>query len=487
MKSLSNMGKLTLLIGLLLLVPLSMLPFFPQDACYACAFLVPAGASLLMGGLLCLIKRRESISRQTATHSGNLLVLYIWLYSFVMGAIPFVLSGQLTFVQALFESVSGWTTTGLSVVDVESTPTVFLFYRSFMQFCGGLGFVLIMTTVIHEKMAMVLYSAEGHPDKLRPTLRETVRVIVYLYLFFFVVGTAAYALCGMPLFDSILHAMGALSTGGFSNRTDSIGAYHSPAIEAVSVVLMLIGTTNFAILLLFFQRKFRTALRCSELRLMGLLLVILAPLTALSLMSGLYMRAGEGFRQAVFNIVSAISTTGYATMPYANWPAAAIGMMILAMLIGGGVGSTAGGIKLTRSLILLKSAWRQMLRRVLPEHNVSELTYHRAQGKAKIDSDLATATGGFVVVYLAIFIMGTLLLTVTAGATLTEAMFEFASCLSTVGLSIGITGPSTANATLLVEIVGMILGRLEIYLVLTGVYSAVFLLRHTFFSQKHRG
>ena len=250
---------------------------------------------------------------------------------------------------------------------------------------------------------------------------------------------------------------------------------------------MLIGTTNFAILLLFFQRKFRTALRCSELRLMGLLLVILAPLTALSLMSGLYMRAGEGFRQAVFNIVSAISTTGYATMPYANWPAAAIGMMILAMLIGGGVGSTAGGIKLTRSLILLKSAWRQMLRRVLPEHNVSELTYHRAQGKAKIDSDLATATGGFVVVYLAIFIMGTLLLTVTAGATLTEAMFEFASCLSTVGLSIGITGPSTANATLLVEIVGMILGRLEIYLVLTGVYSAVFLLRHTFFSQKHRG
>ena len=171
------MGKLTLLIGLLLLVPLSMLPFFPQDACYACAFLVPAGASLLMGGLLCLIKRRESISRQTATHSGNLLVLYIWLYSFVMGAIPFVLSGQLTFVQALFESVSGWTTTGLSVVDVESTPTVFLFYRSFMQFCGGLGFVLIMTTVIHEKMARVLYSAEGHPDKLRPTLRETVRVI----------------------------------------------------------------------------------------------------------------------------------------------------------------------------------------------------------------------------------------------------------------------------------------------------------------------
>lgn len=478
MKNLSNMGKLTFLIGLLQLVPLVMLPFFPADASYIGSFLIPAVFSMVLGILLGLKKPTESRDRQRALHSSNLLVLYIWLYSFVMGALPFVLSHQLTFVQALFESVSGWTTTGLSVVDVEKTPAIFLFYRSFMQFCGGLGFVVIMSTMVHEKMAMVLYAAEGHPDKLRPTLRETVQVIMALYLGSFAAGTVAYVVCGMPLFDAILHTMGALSTGGFSNRTDSIGAYNNPAIELVSILLMLLGTTNFAILLLIFRGKFRAAFRCGELRLMGILLLFFIPLTAVSLMGGLYMQAGDAFRQAAFNIVSALSTTGYATMPYGAWPAAAIGMMIFVMLIGGGVGSTAGGIKLARMLILFKSAYHQMLKRVLPEHQVTDLSYHRAQGKTTIDTNLATATSGFVTIYLLIFLCGSLLLTVTCGATLGEAMFEFASSLSTVGLSIGLTGPTTNNATLLVEIAGMILGRLEVYLVLTGVYSTLYLLRH---------
>ena len=473
----SNAGKLTLLIGLMLLAPLLVLPFYPEDARFAAAFLLPGGASILLGALMCAKRSAATDSASEAAHRGNLLVLYIWAYGCLMGALPFVLGDRLSFVQGLFEAVSGWTTTGLSVMDVTATPHIFLFYRSFMQFCGGLGFVMIMMAFVQGRMGMYLYSAEGHPDKLMPTLRQTVRAIVLMYLSFLVAGVAAYVVCGMPLFDAILHAMGALSTGGFSNRADSIGAYHSVAIEGVSIFLMLVGTTNFAILLLMVRRRWRDALLCGEVRFLGALLAIFVPLTAISLATGLYLTAGEALRQAQFNIVSALSTTGYATMSYAGWPQAAIGVMILMMLIGGGTGSTAGGIKLSRALILTKCAASQLRSRLSPEHAVRTSYYDRAQGRTAIDHRLLSATAGFVVTYLTVFVAGTLLLTVTSGATLTEAMFEFASSLGTVGLSIGMTGPATNAATLLVEIAGMLLGRLEIFIVFTGVGSALLLLR----------
>lgn len=151
--------------------------------------------------------------------------------------------------------------------------------------------------------------------------------------------------------------------------------------------------------------------------------------------------------------------------------------MILMMLIGGGTGSTAGGVKLSRALILTKCAADQLRSRLSPEHAVRTSYYNRAQGRTAIDHRLLSATAGFAVTYLSVFTAGTLLLTVTSGTTLTEAMFEFASSLGTVGLSIGLTGPSTNAATLLVEIAGMLLGRLEIFIVFTGVGSALLLLR----------
>lgn len=478
----SNVGRLTTLIGLLLLAPLLVLPFFPEDAQFAAAFLIPGGASILLGLALCLLVKTHPLTVQEAMHRGNLLVLYIWLYGCLAGALPFVLGGRLTFVQALFEAVSGWTTTGLSVMDVTVTPPIFLFYRSFMQFCGGLGFVMIMMTFVQGRMGMVLYNAEGHADKLMPTLQETVRTIVLMYMSFLVVGIGAYVLCGMPVFDAVLHTMGALSTGGFSNQADSIGAYHSVAIESVTIFLMLIGTTNFAILMLIVRRKWKDVLRCSELRFLGMLLAVFVPIAALSLVTKLYMGFGEGLRQALFNIVSALSTTGYATMSYENWPQCAVGIMLLMMLIGGGAGSTAGGIKLSRMLILLKASLAGLRERLSPEHEVRTPSYIRAQGKTPIDDRLLRSTCGFVTLYLSTFVVGTLLLSITENAPLASCMFEFASSLGTVGLSIGLTGPTTRAATLLVEIAGMLLGRLEILLVFTGLGSVMFLMRQ----RKHR-
>lgn len=471
MKDCSNPGKLMIMIGLLVTASLAILPFYPQDMGYAICFLLPGLFSILAGVLVCVFGKREayfSSDRLTAQRHSNNTVLFTWFWGIAVGAMPFFLSGQLRVVQSLFESVSGWTTTGLSVMDVAKTSHIFLFYRSFMQYCGGLGFVLMMVMLVSGKRSMDLFNAEGHPDKLMPNLKQTAQTIFEMYILFLILGTAAYVVCGMPLFDSLCHAMCSLSTGGFSTKLNSIGEYHSLPIEIVTTQLMLIGTTNFAVLLLLLRGKWRQAIQVSEVRFLFLLLLIFVPLMALSLSGS--MGLGAGLRHALFNAASALSTTGYATMSYEGWPSCAIGLMILLMLIGGGIGSTAGGLKLTRVYLILRMMGQNINKKLLPQRCVDAPTYVKAQGRTKIDGELCSDTVGFVGCYLLLFIAGTLALTLTAGCGLEKAMFEFASALGTVGLSIGLTGPMTNNATLIVEMVGMILGRLEIFIVLTGVY-----------------
>lgn len=478
----SNSGKLMLLIGLLVGTPLIVLPFYPEDMSLTFSFLFPSFGSMIVGCVACLFGRRDDsrFEWRSNMQRSSLTVLFAWGWGMLVGAIPFILGGQLTIVQAMFEAISGWTTTGLSVMDVSVTPHIFLFHRSFMQFCGGLGFVMMMIMLIQDKHSMNLYNAEGHPDKLMPNLKRTAQTIFLMYNGLLIVGTAAYRIAGMRLFDAVLHTMCALSTGGFSTKLNSIGEYDSLPIEIITIVLMLIGTTNFAVLLLLTRRKWRQVIRVSEVKFMFLLLLFFVPITALSLMSELNMGLGESFRHALFDVSSALSTTGYSTMSYSSWPPFAIGVLILMMLIGGGIGSTAGGIKLSRVYLMLRITMLNIRKRLLPTRNVEAPYFIKAQGKTPIDTTLTMDTTGFVTCYLGLFIIGALLITVTVECSLTEALFEFASALGTVGLSIGLTGPTTGTATLIVEMFGMILGRLEIFIVLIGIYYAATVIRKRF-------
>ena len=408
----------------------------------------------------------------------SLTVLFAWSWGVLIGALPFFISGQLTFVQSLFEAVSGWTTTGLSVVDVSQTPLIYLFHRSFMQYCGGLGFIMVMILFISSKQSMRLYSAEGHPDKIMPNIKKTAQAIFLIYNICLVLGTVAYRMAGMSWFDGVCHAMCSLSTGGFSTKLNSIGEYNSLPVEIITIVLMLIGTTNFAALLLLARGKVRAFSKVSEVRFMFLLLLIVIPPTAISLSHGLDISLAEGFRRSTFDIVSAMSTTGYSTMSYAQWPQFAIAILILMMIIGGGIGSTAGGVKLSRTYLLLRIAGRNVKRKLSPSRSVEAPQYTKASGKAPIDTELIEDVSGFFIVYLLVYLVGTLALTATAGCTLTEAMFDFASSLSTVGLSIGITNATMSPAALIVEMIGMFLGRLEIFIVLIGMTFGFKMLLH---------
>ena len=482
----SSYGKLMLLIGGLVAAPLIVLPSYPEELRYALAFLYPALISAAFGALVCIFGKKDtdgSFERQSLMESSSLVVLFAWGWGMLFGSIPFIFGGLLAPLQALFEAVSGWTTTGLSTMDVRITPKIYLFHRSFMQFCGGLGFVMMITMLVPNKKSMNLYNAEGHPDKLMPNLRKTAQIIFAMYSFYLLIGTIAYRVVGMGFFDGICHTMCALSTGGFSTKLNSIGEYNSFGIELVTIILMLIGTTNFAVLLLITRRKWKETIRVSEVRFMLGLLLFFVPITAVSLSAGLGMGPGEGFRRAAFDLVSALSTTGYSSMSYTAWPPFAVGVLILMMLIGGGIGSTAGGMKMTRVYLMLRLAVIQIKKRLSPPQSVKVDYYVKAQGKEKIDSALAADTAGFVTCYLILFVTGALLLTLTENCGLMEGMFEFASALGTVGLSIGVTGPASTAGTLVVEMFGMILGRLEIFIVLIGLHSGINVFLRRFFER----
>ncbi len=331
-------------------------------------------------------------------------------------------------------------------------------------------------------------------------------------------GTLALTVCGMSWFDAVNHAMCALSTGGFSTRAGSIGEYQSLSIDLVTIVLMLIGTTNFAVLLLLAKGRIRQIggfstragsigeyqslsidlvtivlmligttnfavllllakgrirqiLKVTEVRFMTGLLLCAIGLLAWILYSQLHLPWQESLQKAAFDAVSALSTTGFSSMSYADWPAAAIGLLMVLMVIGGGMGSTAGGIKLLRICLASKALRFWTRRQVTDSSEITPVTYVRAQGKTTASRDLIRSVFGYIGLYLTILVTGTLLICLISDLTLTDSFFDFASSLGTVGLSMGATGPQTPDGVLLVEMVGMLLGRLEILIVFKGVYS----------------
>ncbi|MCL1848411.1 MAG: TrkH family potassium uptake protein, partial [Clostridiales bacterium] len=431
----SSYGKLILLIGLLIAVPLAVVPFYPAEAIFIPSFLIPSAISSIAGFAICMLtprKEKPVTEWQSPQQRGSLPVMIAWSFAILAGAVPLTTGGQLPFFLALFESVSGWTTTGLTVMDVALVPHIYLFHRAFMQYCGGLGFIIMIAMLMQGNQNMNLFNAEGHPDRLMPSLKKTSQTIFQLYSCFLVIGTFIYCLFGMELFDAICHTMSALSTAGFTTQANSIGQYGSLPIEMITVILMLVGSTNFTILLLLARRDFRKIASVSEVKFMGALLLVFVPLAAFSLAHNTGMGFGRSLMESLFGIVTTFTTSGYSTMYYAGWPPFALGLLMLLMIIGGSAGSTAGGIKLIRTYLLIIITKENIKTRLSPARHVTSPAYYRAQGRTPIDDALINDTLGFVACYMGVFIVGTLLLTLTASCSLFDAMFEFASAFGTV-------------------------------------------------------
>lgn len=462
---LGYLGVILMLIGGIVLLPLLVLFAYPNEVGQMRFFTLPGVCAILVGYLFTLLIKGKP-KGQLRRHQDTVIVVASWALAIFVCALPFVLSGNYNFTQAIFECTSGWSTTGLSVCDIANSPKVFLMHRSSMLFFGGVGLVLVMLSVLSDSYGMRLYNAEGHSDKLLPNLVKSSRTIIAIYAGYIVAGMLAYMAFGMDWFDGLNHSIAALSTGGFSTRVENIGYYNSLPIEIISIVLMLLGCTNFLAHLYLIRGKFRSFFRYCEVKIMLIICLVMTPLFALLLIiGGLETNLSHALRVAAFQVVTALTTTGFQTVPtFVNWTPALILLTILLMLIGGGTGSTAGGIKQFRVYVVLKSMIWNIRNKFSHQRVVHADRIRRPDGDQYISQSECSEIYSFVLLYLLVFVAGTFTLT-CFGYSLGDSMFEFSSALGTVGISVGITAFDAPKTVLWTETIGMFVGRLEIYVV----------------------
>ncbi len=467
----SNYGKMTILIGLILAVPIIVLPFYPEEAQYFSAFFIPSIVTIIIGFLICLFgsKSNNRMFFSQSMKNNVYIVLYAWLLSIFVSAIPFVLGGQLTYIQALFEVVSGYSTSGLTVINFETTPHIYFFFRSFMQFVGIFGFTILIMMVILDKQSAGIFSSEGHADKLGGNLRKTARTLVIIYSFFAIIGIIGFIILGMEPFEAICQTFSTLSTGGYNTSANNFIDYDSVPIRIWSMVLMVIGSINVVVLLRILSGKIKKALQVTEVRFYFALIAIFTALNAFSFVKDYGYSLGQSILHGAYNIISSLSTTGNAIDTYNDASGIMLGSCILCMVLGGCVGSTSGGIKLRRIWIALQVWWQNLKQRMSPSTNVITMHYTTIYGQEEITDSLVKEAFSYIVMYFLCAIVGTFALQISEGCSFEFALFEFISCLSGAGLSVGITGPTTKAATLIIEMIGMFIGRLEIFIVFIGI------------------
>ena len=404
---------------------------------------------------------------------GLVCVSLAWMAMSFLGCLPFFLSGAIpNLVDALFETVSGFTTTGASILPaVEGLPRGLLFWRSFTHWVGGMGVLVFLLAIIPISGAgggftMHLLRAESpgpNVGKLVPRIRQTAKLLYLIYVVLTVLDLIFLLLGGMPLFDALCTAFATAGTGGFSVRNASMAAY-SPYLQNVTTVFMLLFGVNFSCYYLLLMRQIRNVFRDEELRLY-LGLVAAAILLITWDLRGLYATVGETVRQAAFQVSSIISTTGFATTDFDLWPSFSKAILMILMITGACAGSTAGGLKLARALLLFKTL-RRNARQVLHPSRVQVV---RNNGQAVPEKVLEHANAYFAA-YIIIIIVSFLLISLDEFS-LTTNFTAVLACFNNVGPGLDGVGPTCSYAAYstfskLVLTVDMLAGRLEIFPIL---------------------
>ncbi len=466
------LGIFAILIGIINALPLAVIFFYPEEVTYLWHFLAPSLVTIGVGLIIIMFfKGREKGKLERSQDA--FLVVSIWVMAIVTSAIPFMLTGTYNFTQSIFETTSGYSTTGLTVVDVTQTAHIFLFFRSLLQLVGGVGLVLVLTSAISDKFGMRLYSAEGHSDKLVPNLIKSGRIIMSIYLGYILVGMIFLVIFGMPVFDALNHSICAVATGGFSTQAGSIGAYNSVGIEITIIVLMILGGTNFFVHLMLLRGKLKNVIGHVEVKLLGLLLIIFIPLMTINFITTNGAAFGESLRISTFQFISAVTGTGYQTVSgfgpgVSVIPVFSLGVLILVMVLGAGLGSTAGGMKQYRVALAFKSLWWHIKEQTTHHKTIRTRFIKRLGTPTIIQKEDINQNYAFLMVYILVLVAGTMVFT-AYGYTFTESLFEFSSALGTVGLSVGITGFAAPAGIHWTSIIGMFMGRLEFFVIFVAI------------------
>ncbi len=420
-----------------------------------------------IGLLACVASRRRA---DIGLREGFVIVTAGWILFAAFGALPFYLAGMLpSYTDAFFEAMSGFTTTGATVLtDIEGRPLALHFWRSFMQWLGGMGIIVLSLAILPMLGVggMQLYKAEVPgpvPDRLVPRIRQTARLLWGLYTLLSVLEVLLLTLLGMPFVEALLHTFTTMATGGFSPKAASIGAYQNAAIDAVVIVFMFLAGANFALHFQALRGNVRVY-RDPEFRFYAVSVLIVVVTITLILWGPVYPDLSAALRYGAFQGVSIVTTTGFGTADYATWPFFAQFVLLSLMFLGGCAGSTGGAIKHIRGLLLFKVAYDHLYKLIHPK-----AVRHVKVGGKVIPREILDGVHVFVLLYFFTFFLATASLTLL-DLDLVTAIGAVAATLGNVGPGLGMVGPMENYAA--IPAVGkwilsscMVLGRLELFTV----------------------
>ena len=425
----------------------------------------------LVGIVMWLVNKKYD-KQEISKRDGFLIVTLGWVFMSAFGALPFVIQGSIpSYTDAFFETMSGFTTTGASILkDVELLPHGILFWRSMTHWIGGMGIILLSIAIlpILGIGGMQLYQAEvagPTKDKIHPRVRETAKRLWAIYVFFTFAETGLLLFGGMSLFDALCHSFGTLATGGFSTKTQSVAFFNSAYIEYVILFFMFIGGTNFTLHYFALHGKIKSYFKDDEFKFYLSLIVITVTLLTIYLIIANATPVEKTYRNVSFSILSILTSTGFATADYELWAPFASTFFLIMLLLGACAGSTSGGVKMIRYQLLLKNSMVEVKRLLHPNAIVPV----RHNGKA-VPNEIIAKVSAFVLTYLGIFAIGSLLLAMT-GLDYKSSMGSVAACMANIGPGLGQTGPVGNYSE--ITIFGkwllsalMLLGRLELFTVL---------------------
>jgi trk system potassium uptake protein TrkH len=428
-------------------------------------------------GLFIFVYTRKA-TKNTTKKEGYLVVSLSWIVISIFGSLPFYLSGYfISYTDAFFETMSGFTTTGASILnDIEAVPQGLLFWRSLTHWIGGMGIIVLSLAILPLLGigGMQLFSAESPgptTDKIHPKVREMAKRLWAIYVILTLIQTGLLMLGDMSFFDSICHSFATMATGGFSTQNTSVAAY-SPYIQYVIIIFMILAGTNFALHYFMLKRKFSKVKSSEEYQLYMGIIIGVTLLISLGLIIKMNLGVEQAFRDSLFQVVSILTTTGFVTADYLLWPTGLWMLLFILFFVGGSAGSTGGGVKVVRILVLIKNSLLEFRRLIHPQAIIPVRLNHKP-----VPQKIVFVVISFFLFYLSTFALGVIVMA-AIGLDFESAVGAAASSIGNIGPALGSLGPVNNYAH--IPDIGkwflsflMLLGRLEIFTVLI-VFSPTF-------------
>ncbi len=464
------LGQIIKLESALMLLPIAVALIY-RDWKDALVFAGVAAVAAIIGFLLSgILKSNE---RTIYAKEGFVIVAFAWIAMSLIGAFPFYLSGEIpSFVDAFFETVSGFTTTGASILtDVEKMSRAMLFWRSFTHWIGGMGVIVLIMAILPDNSGRSIYIMRAEMpgpvvDKIVPRIRDLSKILYFIYIALTAVMVVFLCAGGMSLFESLLHAFGTAGTGGFGIKATGVGGY-SPYLQWVITFFMLIFGVNFNLYYLILRRRAQTALKSEELWTYIGVIVTTTVIISVNI-APLFESTADTIRHSAFQVASIITTTGYSTVDFNLWPTLSKSLLLFLMFVGGCAGSTAGGFKVSRIVMAAKMIRREFNLMLHPRAVISP----KFEGK-KLDEATTKGVGVYLALYC--FLLIAVFLLISFEPFDIETNFSAAlSCFNNVGPGLSVVGPASSyaeysNFSKIVLSAAMLLGRLELYPILLTI------------------